>query len=365
MALKIGAKATRARNLSATVLACAILVPGVASCGNGTGGGGGGASGGSTNLAEIEDDLQQAIIAIEEQPASWQTVLSNTTSQLTSLSTTLTKQVQDLVTNTVGQAQSATQCELAYFGDRVVSNLQQILHDIDSNKPAPNLVPVVCDTTPSTVITAGTDKYVTYFGYDFNTFAAESPFEATLKYSNDGAVVTSNFGHVDVVSPFEVEVEFQSADLTALDPSRGPELQLTWEGGNVSTYKTAASNLPIIVPVKPKLGSVTVRIQEHAPPGLVAQNCQKFDDVRTISAGVDGKTMIDQSHGDPGTPGIHLDSTQTHDNAQEGITIRGYNARVVNNTQVEISWTMCGAGFDGPGADFDQTYDIYTIDPGS
>jgi hypothetical protein len=312
--------------------------------------------------SQAESLIEQAIHDIDTQPGQWQQVLQNTLGQLKSVDAVIEGQVSDLVNSAVGQAQSATLCVSDYFGSRVTQGLQQIVHDIDAKKPAPTPTPVVCDTNPSTAVVAGTTKLVTYYGYNLKTFSQQAPFQAVLKYG-DGQVVESSFGHIDVVSPYEIEVEFQATDFSALDRARGPEVQLNWQNSTVGTYGQASSTLPVVLPAPPQHGVDQIEVQAHVPPGAIlgGRDCRDFSQSYPIDTGQHLGAAIDRSQGDPGTPGVHQASDRN--NIQANKTLTGFSILPDSDTEITVKGNMCGAANDGPGAVFDRVYDVYWVAP--
>ena len=346
----------RLRRRVGLTLSAAMLAVAPAACGSNDPTG--------NQTSEAEGIVEQAIGAIQNQPGQWQQVLENTIGQLKTVDADIEQRVNSIVTNAVGQSQSAGLCVSDFFGNRVKEDLQQVVHDIDPKKPAPTYAPVICETDPSTSITPSTTQLVTYYGYNLNNYNQQSPFKAVLKY-NDGQVVVSPFGHVDVVSQYKIEVEFQAADFSALDRTRGPELQLSWQNAAVGGYGQASSTLPVVLPAPEQHGIDRIELSAHVPPAgiLGGKNCQDFSKSYTIDTGQHAGAVIDRSLGDPGTPGIHQE--WSHDNVQGDKTLTKYNALPDSDTQITISGNMCGAANAGPGAIFDRMYDIYWVAPGA
>jgi hypothetical protein len=304
--------------------------------------------------------LENAVTSIDATPGRFQDALLTAINKLQQNNSDLLDKVQSIYNGAVGQAQAATMCTASYFGLQIKDQLAALLHQIDSEKPAPTLHPTVCDTNPSTSVVAGTNLLVTYYGYDFDVFNTASPFYASVQYS-DGPVVTSNFGHISIVSPYEVVLEFQAADFSGLDRSRGPQLVLSWNSSAVKGYETASSKLPIVIPkpAEPILGSEQFEVQAHADSGWFSGGCVPVDASRSIDTGTTGNIRIDRSRGDPGHPGIS--ETTVKDNNQSKKSLRGYNYYASSSKDMAIKGTICGASALGPGAIFDRVYTVYTI----
>lgn len=350
----ISSKARRLRRRVCVTLSAATIAAGATACGPQP------LDPNPGQTSQAESLVEQAIQAIGAQPGQWQQVLQNTVGQLKSLDADLEQRVNGVLNNAIGQAQSATLCVSGYFGSRVREDLQQVVHDIDPKKPAPTLTPVVCETNPPTSIVPGTTKLVTYYGYDLNVYNKEAPFQAVLKYSN-GQVVASSFGHVDLVSPYEIEVEFQAADFSALDRTRGPELQLSWQSGAVGAYGQVSSTLPVVLPAPAQHGVDQIEVRAHVAPGpiLGGANCQDFSQSYPIDTGQHIGVVIDRSQGDTGTPGVH--QAFDHNNIQANKTLTGFEVLPDSDTQITVKGNMCGAGNQGPGAVFDRMYDVYWV----
>ena len=311
-------------------------------------------------IDKTEAIIQQAIDSIDAAPGQFQGTLLTAINQLQQNNSNLLNQVQSLYNDAVGQAQAATMCTVDYFGVQVKDGLATLLHQIDSKKPAPTLHPTVCETNPSTSVVAGTNLLVAYYGYDFDVFNTDSPFDASVQYG-DKQLAIPHFGHISIVSPYKVVLEFQAADFSGLDRTKGPKLVLNWNSSTVKGYKSASSALPIIIPTPPQpvLGSEQFEIQAHADSGWKSGGCAPIDATRYINSGTTGNIRIDTSRGDVGHPGIS--ETAVNDNKQSQNSLRAYNYFASSPTSLSITGQICGANWDRDGAQFDRIYTVYTI----
>lgn len=110
-------------------------------------------------------------------------------------------------------------CTSAIFGQRVGEGLQSLLHRLDPSKPAPALRPIVCFTSPLVAVEAGRDRTVTYYGYDFTAYAKASTFRAYVSYDGD-ALAMADVGHVSVTTSYQLTLDIQAVDFTAMDRAR-------------------------------------------------------------------------------------------------------------------------------------------------
>jgi hypothetical protein len=324
---------------------------------------------GSSKAPGAEDIVENALNSLQSDYAQFPQILTQTANQMKSVSENFFDQLDALSSSLNAQASSFVYCSADFFGQRANEGLEEILHEIDSKKAAPSVTPHVCRTDPPTKVTPGNTTEVVYYGYDFDSFQGQSPFRATVQYA-DGTALPNIPVHVSINTAYEVIAEFQAANLSTVDRNRGPELVLSWGSGPVTGYGSASSSLPIIIPPPnpPVLGSETFTATGHANSGLFAGDCVNLSDLTTtrysIYGGPTGNIIIDRSKGDPGHPGIS--QLSDGDNRQADGTLGStLNYQPISNYEVQVSGHICGASADGPGAIFNRTYKIYTLDTSS
>ena len=131
--------------------------------------------------------IDKAINELNRQPAAWETTMRNTVDALGKERAAALDQVSNLLSTALGQSSNLGFCGADFVGRRVSQRMQDILHGLDKTRPAPTIVPVVCNTSPADRVDAGKTNLVTFYGYDFVEFAKTRSFSASLKYS-DGSV---------------------------------------------------------------------------------------------------------------------------------------------------------------------------------
>jgi hypothetical protein len=301
---------------------------------------------------EAEQIVQQAIDELNRQPSEWSQTMQNTIDNLKKSGSDLLNQIQDLYNSSIGQAENITFCTADFIGHRVSEQMQKILHKIDSTKPEPALWPVICHTNPPEKITAGTTTVLVLYGYNLKDFARQATYQARLEYAN-GDVITPNFGHINLVSDYQIEDEFQAADFTNLDRTRGPRLALTWMTSNVRTDGSGVSSaLPIILPAPPRTSHEDFTVNVHADN---FGQCKTIDYPYRLSGG----WTIDRTKGDPDHPGISQIRDDSNQQAKD--TLRGDNYQPESDDSLRVTGTICGSKGWGAGAIFNRTYRVFML----
>lgn len=316
---------------------------------------------GCTKTDRSLDIVQSAIDALDRQPGAWQTTLQGTIDELgkvgSATATQVLNQVKYVYTGAVGSTGAEARCSADFVGTRVKQQLQGIRHSLDAKSPAPVYVPVVCTTNPPDKVDAGKTQLVTYYGYDFLNFAQKYPFTAMLQYDG-GQVIKADFGHVAVISNYALSVEFQQADYSGVDASRGPQLILEWGSDQVSLQDSpeGKSILPVMLPavVQPIYDHEDFTVDVHGDSCVIGP-CSWATINSIFSIAKDW--TIDRSKGDAGHPGIQ--EIEVLDNQQSRDTLRGYNYGPTSDTAVNVTGQVRGSGGRGDGAQFHRTYRVY------
>lgn len=310
-----------------------------------------------TACNEVEravDNITTAIDVIAQAPTQWEQTLRGLIDDLSDLESDVVDDVEFLLTSAVGQAENAVMCTTDFFGHRVEESLASIRHDLDDSYAEPEIVPVVCAANPSDKVTPGRDAQVVYYGYDFDRFADRGDFTARLQYG-DGTVVEEPFGHWYRTTNYQMGVEFQAADFSAVDRTRHPELVLAWQNRDVQVDTSGSATLPVIFNQPPPLeyGVERFEVQFHVGSEWSTHCAPRTEDYR-----LGGDWRVDRSRGDDSHLGLH--EVRLDLNAP-GRNVRAYNYKIVDDTQVRVTAELCAEPRYGAGALLHGWYDVYTV----
>lgn len=124
--------------------------------------------------------LDSAIDTLERNSASWQTVLQDTTQQLTDeAQSTVRNEVSDLLNRSVAATGTELRCNADFIGARVRQALVRIRARL-LHQTIPPVEPALCHVTPPAVdmaMDASRRNKLEFFGYDFDT----TPIKVTLQ----------------------------------------------------------------------------------------------------------------------------------------------------------------------------------------
>jgi hypothetical protein len=116
--------------------------------------------------------LDEAIDALERNSSSWQSVLQNTTSQLTAdAQSTVRNEVTDLLNRSVAATGTELRCDVDFIGTRVRQALVRIRARL-LHQTVPPAEPALCHVVPPAVDMAldpSRRNKLEFFGYDFDT----------------------------------------------------------------------------------------------------------------------------------------------------------------------------------------------------
>ena len=303
---------------------------------------------------DVEAILNDGISTIDRQPGAWQGAMEDLIARLAGTDNQpVLDKVRNMYSSCVGQAENATLCTSDFFGRRAKQGLEDILHSIHPDKyPAPTLEPGVCNTSPSENVDAKYTTMITYYGYDFYKFNDIHTFKGSIKYG-DGTVADKDFGSVSITSNYQMSLQFQSYDFTNIDAKRGPTVVLRWGTDEVSgDTPQNQSALPLILPAVPKRDSRLWTVGAYAASGVYNVPFRQ-------TYPVEAPWRIDFSMGDSGHPGIS--QVAIRGNKQANKSLRAYNYQAVNYKLAQVSGTVSGADWWGPGAIFERTYRVYLI----
>lgn len=329
---------TRLRRIAASLLLVPMLVGGLAGCFD------------DTN--EVLANLQQELAS---QPGKWEDSFATAIHDLEGSSSKVLGEVRRIYNEALGQTMATTMCGADFVGNRLSQRLQAIRHEVDSAIPEPSIKPIFCHTNPAEAVTAGTDELVTYYGYDFADFGSQARFAASLEYA-DGTVLRRPFGSVSKVSDYQVSVQFQGANFTDVERTRGPVLVLRW-GDDTVLSEASNSALPVMIPAPPERKKSHIDIVVTGYVGSQAgTHCVPHID---YSYTVDPEYDIDSNQGDVNHPGIS--EIEVRGNRQANKTLRDYNYQKTSSSAIAVQGIVCAAPRWGDGAIFERVYRVYLI----
>lgn len=124
--------------------------------------------------------LNSAIDTLERNSSSWQSVLQDTTKQLTKdAQSTVRNEVSDLLNRSVAATGTELRCDADFIGARVRQALVRIRARL-LNQPIPPVEPALCHVVPPAVDMAldpSRRNKLEFFGYDFDT----TPIKVSLQ----------------------------------------------------------------------------------------------------------------------------------------------------------------------------------------
>ncbi len=139
--------------------------------------------------------LEGAIDALERNSSSWQTVLQDTTKQLTSdAQSTIRNEVSDLLNRSVAASGNELRCNLDFIGARVRQALERIRARL-LFQTVPPVEPALCHVVPAAVdmaLDSSRRNKIEFFGYDFDT----TPIKVTLKDKSRTLDVSTNLNRI-------------------------------------------------------------------------------------------------------------------------------------------------------------------------
>ena len=139
--------------------------------------------------------LEGAIDALERNSASWQSVLQDTTKQLTGdAQSTIRNEVSDLLNRSVAATGNELRCNLDFIGARVRQALERIRARL-LHQTIPPVEPALCHVVPAAVdmaLDSSRRNKIEFFGYDFDT----TPIKVTLKDKSRTSDVSSNLNRI-------------------------------------------------------------------------------------------------------------------------------------------------------------------------
>ena len=322
---------------------------------------------GSSDIQKAENILQNAIDQLAVAPGDFQAVINSTIAELNSYTEQAIQEadtaVKDMETNAAGLVDAEAQCSYDSIGIHAHDALNYILqHDLE-RKPAPAPTPWVCLTNPTDIQvsqgTAGGPYTLTsapeYQIYGFNFDPSTLP---TIDYYR----ASGQLAGLNVVTPsfhtaYELDVNLQAVSFNS--PKAGDYLQLKWPDGATGANTINIILHPYAAPPPPISNTQQFEVVVHANEG----QCVNIQDSLGSKFYLVSPWTVDTSHGDQNHPGV----SQVADgsNNQARATLRSYNYQVASGDgrTVQVSGTICGANWPGPGASFDRQYLVYETAP--
>jgi hypothetical protein len=182
--------------------------------------------------------LDNAIDALDRNSASWQTVLQDTTKQLTAdAQSTVRNEVSDLLNRSVAATGTELRCNTDFIGSRVRQALVRIRARL-MHQSIPPVEPALCHVVPAAVdmaLDASRRNKLEFFGYDFDT----TPIKVTLQEKSRTLDVSSS---LDRPTHYHMTLNLGANGVPVSSASN--RLTLEWEGRSISS-------IPVIQPVTP------------------------------------------------------------------------------------------------------------------
>lgn len=196
--------------------------------------------------------LAEAIEALTEQPARWESVAEDLIDRLAGAEPEIQGYVEDAYYGMIAQSTGEFACRLDFDGSWLRGQLQEFGHFYWPHRfSRPVLAPAVCAVDPGGALGVDT-TIVTYFGYDLRKFAGEADFQASLLYGDTGEVVLEPAGVITVGEDYTLRLDIGGPEVAAamvgMDPKREPLLALKWGGDPVHADTGLHALLPLSLP---------------------------------------------------------------------------------------------------------------------
>ena len=211
--------------------------------------------------AQTRQVLEDAINELGNWPGQWETTLNSAVDKLGEVGSELAKdiraEVQTLISASIQITQEAVFCQIDFIGIRAQQHMKYILHKFFPDSDPAVFTPVICTANP-TVVQSNSTKQVAISGFDFYYFRDHGTFNADLVYGDNGDLIQTNFGTVNVVSNYHIEVDIQGFDYTPIISKRHPSLVVKWESASI----TGQSEIPINIVFTPTAPPPTIYVYE-------------------------------------------------------------------------------------------------------
>lgn len=183
--------------------------------------------------------LDDAIDALDRNSASWQSVLQDTTSKLTSdAQSTVRNEVSDLLNRSVAATGGELRCNMDFVGARVRQALARIRARL-MHQPVPAVEPALCQVTPAAVDMAldpGRRTKLEFFGYDFDT----TPIKVTL---HEGTRTRDVSSELDRLTHYHMTLNLGGNGVPLSKTS--DRLTLEWQNRQISSIAVIQPATPV------------------------------------------------------------------------------------------------------------------------
>lgn len=183
--------------------------------------------------------LDRAIDALEVNSASWQTVLQDTTSQLTAdAQSTIRNEVSNLLNRSIAAAGGEVRCDIDFIGTRVRQALMRIRARL-LNQSVPPAEPALCQVVPPAIdmaLAPDRRNKLEFFGYDFDT----TPITVTL-HNQNGTVDVSN--SLDRLTHYQMTLNLGINGVPLTSGSN--RITLEWQGKQISSIAVIQPATPV------------------------------------------------------------------------------------------------------------------------
>jgi hypothetical protein len=183
--------------------------------------------------------LDNAIDALDRNSASWQTVLQDTTQQLTAdAQSTVRNEISDLLNRSVAATGTELRCNMDFIGTRVRQALVRIRARL-LHQPIPPVEPALCHVVPAAVdmaLDSSRRNKLEFFGYDFDTM----PIKVTLQDKSRTLDVSSN---LDRLTHYHMTLNLGANGVPVSNASN--RLTLEWQDRLISSIAVIQPATPV------------------------------------------------------------------------------------------------------------------------
>src|SRR5712691_152550 len=318
-----------------------------------------------TDVQKAENALQSAIDQLANAPGNLKAVLDGTIQQLNQLQGDTIRNAQNAVENVLGDAaglaNATAQCQMDSIGIRADDTLKYILHHDLMGQSPPLPTSWVCITNPTTIgvmqtsqggpYTLNSNPLYQIFGFNFR----DQGLPTINYYRNSGQLFAGSVVQAGLHTPYEIDLNLQTVSFAGAQT--GDYFKSEWNNGTTGTNRVDIILTPFTAPPPPPHRIEHFVVSVHANSGAFNGECKNIGDDALSLFTIGSPWKIDRAQGDPNHDGVHEESNA--DNHQADATLRGYNYQALNDQQVKVVGTICGAGGWGPGAIFDRGYAVY------
>ena len=183
--------------------------------------------------------LDGAIDALDRNSSSWQTILQDTTQQLTAdAQSTVRNEISDLLNRSVAATGTELRCNTDFIGARVRQALVRIRARL-LHQPIPPVEPALCHVVPAAVdmaLDASRRNKLEFFGYDFDT----TPIKVTLQDKSRTLDVSPN---LDRLTHYHMTLNLGANGVPVSSTSN--RLTLEWQDRLISSIAVIQPATPV------------------------------------------------------------------------------------------------------------------------